>query len=211
MAAKQPDKSEPVKRKPSPAKGKKQAQGHGAKPQGAALIPRKELFRQEMLRGDGNATRAAIAAGYSPKTAYSQASRLLKNVELQQELKEAGQKLLQEIKVTNEQIITAYARIAFLDPRRFYDEKGQLLPVNLLPLDVASALTGFETSSISAGKDAEGSTEHIRTTKIKFNDPIKALDSLARIQGMFKDTVKVEVVSYQEKLQKARERANRNR
>jgi len=201
---------EKTPRKVSPAKGKPQHQEQGSKPPGAALLSRKELFKQGMLQ-HGNGTKAAIDAGYSPKTAYSQASRLLKDVKLQQELKESGQKLLESIQVSNQQIIAAYARIAFLDPRRFYDDKGQLLPVNQLPADVASALTGFETSSISAGKDAEGSPEHIRTTKIKFNDPIKALDSLARIQGMFKDTVKLEVVSYTEKLQKARERIKHNK
>lgn len=31
---------------------------------------------------DGNATQAALKAGYSPKTAYSQGQRLLKNVEV---------------------------------------------------------------------------------------------------------------------------------
>lgn len=37
---------------------------------------------------DLNATQAAIRAGYSPKTAYSQGQRLLKNVEVQKIMKE---------------------------------------------------------------------------------------------------------------------------
>lgn len=36
---------------------------------------------------EGNATAAALAAGYSPKTAYSQGQRLLKNVEVQAAIK----------------------------------------------------------------------------------------------------------------------------
>ena len=36
---------------------------------------------------EGNATAAALAAGYSPKTAYSQGQRLLKNVEVQDAIK----------------------------------------------------------------------------------------------------------------------------
>lgn len=35
----------------------------------------------------GNATAAALAAGYSPKTAYSQGQRLLKSVEVQDAIK----------------------------------------------------------------------------------------------------------------------------
>ena len=36
---------------------------------------------------EGNATAAALAAGYSPKTAYSQGQRLLKVVEVQEAIK----------------------------------------------------------------------------------------------------------------------------
>lgn len=36
---------------------------------------------------EGNATAAALAAGYSPKTAYSQGQRLLKIVEVQEAIK----------------------------------------------------------------------------------------------------------------------------
>ncbi len=42
---------------------------------------RHEAFSQEYIK-DRNATQAAIRAGYSPKTAYSQGHRLLKNAEV---------------------------------------------------------------------------------------------------------------------------------
>jgi phage terminase small subunit len=47
-----------------------------------ALTARQELFVQEYLV-DLNATQAAIRAGYSERTAYSQGQRLLKHVEVQ--------------------------------------------------------------------------------------------------------------------------------
>jgi phage terminase small subunit len=53
-----------------------------------ALNEKQKLFFKEYLI-DSNATQAAIRAGYSKKTAYSQGQRLLKNVE--------GQRLLQEM------------------------------------------------------------------------------------------------------------------
>ena len=49
---------------------------------GGGMTPKQALFIQEYLI-DLNATRAAIAAGYSPKTAYSIGQRLLKHVEIQ--------------------------------------------------------------------------------------------------------------------------------
>lgn len=42
---------------------------------------------------DANATQAAIRAGYSEKTAYSSGQRLLKNVEVQNRIKEISEKI----------------------------------------------------------------------------------------------------------------------
>ena len=52
-----------------------------------ALNEKQQLFFKEYLV-DSNATQAAIRAGYSKKTAYSQGQRLLKNVEGQNYMKE---------------------------------------------------------------------------------------------------------------------------
>ena len=50
-----------------------------------ALSEMQQLFCDEYLI-DLNATQAAIRAGYSEKTAYSQGQRLLKNVEIQKQI-----------------------------------------------------------------------------------------------------------------------------
>ena len=52
-----------------------------------ALTAKQKRFCEEYLI-DLNATQAAIRAGYSKKTAYSQGQRLLKNVEVQKYLQE---------------------------------------------------------------------------------------------------------------------------
>lgn len=52
-----------------------------------ALTAKKKRFCDEYLI-DFNATQAAIRAGYSERTAYSQGQRLLKNVEVQKYLQE---------------------------------------------------------------------------------------------------------------------------
>jgi phage terminase small subunit len=46
------------------------------------LTPKQQRFVDEYIRLRFNATKAAIAAGYSEATAYSQGPRLLKNVEI---------------------------------------------------------------------------------------------------------------------------------
>ena len=75
------------------------------------MTPKQERFVQEYLV-DMNATQAAIRAGYSAKTAYSQGQRLLKNVEARQAIQEAQTKHREHTKVTveslTEKLRTAY-------------------------------------------------------------------------------------------------------
>lgn len=61
----------------------------------AKLTLRQKRFADEYLV-DTNATQAAIRAGYSEKTAYSQGQRLLKNVELQTYIEEQLEKMHNE-------------------------------------------------------------------------------------------------------------------
>lgn len=56
---------------------------------------RQKLFVTEYLV-DFNATQAAIRAGYSEKTSYSQGQRLLKNVEVKNAIKETREKIQDE-------------------------------------------------------------------------------------------------------------------
>ena len=60
-----------------------------------------------------NATKAALDAGYSSKTAYSQGQRLLKNVEVQQVLSEEVARLREASGVTVERVVEEYRKLAF--------------------------------------------------------------------------------------------------
>lgn len=61
---------------------------------------------------DGNATKAAIAAGYSEKTAYSAGQRLLKNVEIQTAIQERENRRIQPLIMTREERQTMWSEIA---------------------------------------------------------------------------------------------------
>ncbi|UPK42474.1 terminase small subunit [Paenibacillus pabuli] len=65
----------------------------------AELRPQMMLFVTEYLSNGNNATQAAIAAGYSEKTASSQGSRLLKSVEVQQYLNKTEQNLNKDLRM----------------------------------------------------------------------------------------------------------------
>lgn len=68
------------------------------------LTPKQKIFVKEYLV-DLNATRAAISAGYSKKTAYSQGQRLLKHVEVSAELAESTQKRAGKLDISAEYVL----------------------------------------------------------------------------------------------------------
>lgn len=62
------------------------------------LKPQQESFVVEYLKTPENATDAAIRAGYSPKTATAQASRLLTNVNVRKAIDEAQNETRERVK-----------------------------------------------------------------------------------------------------------------
>ncbi len=105
---------------------------------------KQERFVQEYLgNAKCNATLAAINAGYSEKTAQEQSSRLLTNEAVQFAINERQNVLREKASITQERIVEEYARIAFLDPRKFFDDNGKLIDIAHLDEDTARALGGL--------------------------------------------------------------------
>ena len=76
------------------------------------LSPRHERFVAEVLK-DGNATRAYVRAGYSPRGAQPSASRLLRDPRIEAAIAAGRQHLAQALAVSVERIAQEYAKIAF--------------------------------------------------------------------------------------------------
>lgn len=73
---------------------------------------RRSKFIPEYLLS-GNATEAAIKAGYSKKTAYSQGQRLLKNDEIMNEIIESKDKLQAETEIKLIEVVNQIKVLAF--------------------------------------------------------------------------------------------------
>jgi len=137
---------------------------------------------------DFNAEKAAKRAGYSQTTAKTQAYVWVSDSpnnpkpHIRAAIQKGMERLAKKFEITQERVLKEYAKLAFLDPRKFYDEDGQLLPVHKLPEEVAAALSGMDvTTSYDKNND---SVDVLK--KIKFADKKAALDSLAKHLGMFK-------------------------
>ncbi len=145
-----------------------------------SLSPMQAAFVDEFLI-DMNGTKAAIRAGYSERSAHVEASKLLTRPKIIRALANARKDLQRRTLITQERVLQEYAKLAFLDPRNFYDKSGQLKKVPDLDGDTAAALAGMNVKSIYG---AEGNLEGY-LQKIRFSDKKGALDSIARHLGMF--------------------------
>jgi phage terminase small subunit len=92
------------------------------------LSAKQEQFCREYLV-DLNATQAAIRAGYSPKTAQEQASRLLSNVMVAARISELKQERADKVAVTAQDVLKGVIEVTLLAR-----EEG----------DLKTALKGYE-------------------------------------------------------------------
>lgn len=160
------------------AAGKKQNKNSG-------LTENEKKFCDEYLV-DYNGTKAAIRAGYSKKTACSQASRLLRKVNVIQYLNSRKQKFIEKLEITQERTMQEIGRIAFSDIRRLYDDNGCFKKINCMDDDIAAAIAGSEVFEEFSGSGRSRKKIGI-TTKLKLWDKAKGLEMLAKHFGVFKD------------------------
>lgn len=78
------------------------------------LTPKQARFKDEYLL-DLNGKQAAIRAGYSPKTAEQQASRLLSHAKVAASIARAQERRSAETGITQERVLTELALLAFSD------------------------------------------------------------------------------------------------
>lgn len=162
----------------------------GSSPAGRSksLNPRQRAFVAE-YRKDKNATQAAVRAGYSEATARQIGSRLLTDVVIRAEVEsqeaEALAKVQAETGITLERTLRSIAAVAFHDPRKFFDDAGNLKPIHELDDETASALAGMDIQEEFAGS-GEARVHIGRTKKVKIAERKGYLDMLMRHLGGYK-------------------------
>lgn len=153
---------------------------------------KQQIFVSAYLK-DLNATSAAITAGYSAKTAYSQGQRLLKHVEVKTAIQQKLAKMFGKFEVSEQRTIEEIARIAFADIRKIFDETGQLKPIHELDDDTAAVIAGVEHEKLFE-HFGKGQAKHIgTTTKVKMNSKNNALEMLCRYQKLLNDGAQTNV------------------
>lgn len=142
-----------------------------------ALDPQYQLFVDKYFELTFNGTKAAIAAGYSKKTARQQASRLLTNVNIRTAIEE---RLSQQIMSSNE-VLARLADHARGDMRDFANIRT---PIALAKHPNGNLIKKFKRT-ITTDKDG-GKEEKI---ELELYDAQDALVQIGRYHKLFTDRV----------------------
>lgn len=140
------------------------------------MTPKQARFVAE-YRKDLNATQAAIRAGYSPKTANEQASRLLADVNIAAAVAKQTQAQLERADLSAVRVLEELRRLSFADIRGLFDEHGNLKPLHELTAEQAACIAGFEVIKKNA-EAGDGKTDVVH--KVRVIDKTRSLEMLAK-------------------------------
>jgi phage terminase small subunit len=121
----------------------------------------------------------------------STASLVHRRPEVQERIRELTRRRSERTGITADRVLEEYGKLAFFDPRQFFDAGGELLDISKLPPEAAAALTGMDVAVVRLDPDEDGKPKSARVRRIKFADKKGALDSLAKHLGLFVDKVEV--------------------
>lgn len=152
-----------------------------------SLTHKQRRFVEEYLV-DLNATQAAIRAGYSAATAYSQGQRLLKNVDVAAAVDEAQAERSGRTQITADAVLTELAKIGFAnmaDYMRSGPDGDPYLHFDDLTRDQAAALSEVTVEDFKDGRGDDA--RDVRRVRFKLYDKRAALVDLGRHLGLFND------------------------
>lgn len=149
------------------------------------LNDRQRIFVRE-YRIDRNATRAAKAAGYSEKTAHVIGCRLLKNVQVEQEIRSVTEKRLEKLELTGDRVINELALLGFSNMQDYIKTNGEGdVYVSLAELDRDKA-AAIQEVVIDHYVDGHGETaREVKRTRFKLADKGINLERLGKHFGVF--------------------------
>ena len=151
------------------------------------MTRKQKIFSDEYLI-DLNATRAYRVAYPSVKkdeTAAAAATRLLKNVKVQQYISERMKERQQRTEITQDMVVEELAAIAFARATDY---------VQVLNDETGSAVVAVKNTSGLSDKQVRaiaGIKEGANGIEIKLNDKEKALELLGRHLGMWNDKLDI--------------------
>lgn len=147
------------------------------------LTGKESKFCREYLV-DYNGTRAAIAAGYSKKTAREIAYENLTKPHIKEELRLLQTELMKSAGLTAEMVVNELKALAYWNIQDFIDQDNAIKDLTTLPLGTTIPVSGIK-STVKSYFDALGHLVKEVTTEIKLTEKRGSLGDLGRHLGVF--------------------------
>ena len=144
------------------------------------LTPKQRLFVESYCSNGFNATQAAITAGYSETTAYSQGSRLLKDVEI----KAAVDQFFDENTMQAKEVLSRLSDHARGDVGDYMTDKGS---IDWVSAKGKTHLIKKVKRRTETRRDKSGEETVILDEEIELHSPQFALNLLGKQHGLFSD------------------------
>jgi phage terminase small subunit len=160
----------------------------------AQAAERRKLFVEAFVTNGGNATQAAITAGFSPKSAERQGLRLTSDVRVSTVIKERQKTALvaaqEETGLTVAGTLRELHSLVHADLRGAFDKKtGALLPPHEWPDSVARAMASVKVVEMAGGLkiDGQDGVSHVPmyTKEVKLWDKNAAIEKAMKHLGLF--------------------------
>jgi len=140
----------------------------------AKLTAKQQRFVDEYLI-DLNATKAAIRAGYSEKTAFSIGTENLRKPLIQKAIQQRKQAREQRTEITQDRVIQELADIGFAKATDY----ARIVPDGGVDFVSTDDLTESQKAAVVSIKETQNGTE------IRLADKLKALELIGKHLGMF--------------------------
>ena len=137
-----------------------------------------------------NATQAAIRAGFSEKTAYSQGHRMLKNVEVKNAIEAAWRDKIKRADITADDVLRLITRAAFSDIRDFVDLESAQMEIR----HTDDTFDGQLVTEVNEETRHFGG-ESVTTRKIKLVNKESMIRLLATHFGLTETKLKLDVTT----------------
>ncbi len=154
--------------------------------QNKPLSEKQADFCRHYVANGFNGTQAAISAGYSAETANEQAAQLLAKLSIKEEVERLKAKAVEKSRKGAEDVYNMAANAAFFDIGEYLEIEGDSVylkqgKLSDLPKDLRILIQAIKQKPTKFGTLVE----------IVFVDKLKALEMLARFNGMNKDKLEV--------------------
>lgn len=188
-------------------------------PRPKKLSNQERLFVHEYLV-DTNAVQAGLRAGYADSTARTKCTMWVVKRRIScpvnkrhvwDAVQKAMDKRADKVEVTTDRVLMELCKIAFSNPEDYFewakqqlDEDGKPAGKGGVELISSDDLTRDQKAAIS--EISENIGQYGNSIKMKFKDPLRALEMIARHLGMFNDGLNLNIQGLGDMIISARKR-----